>query len=421
MLFNHERALRKMDQYGLDAIVAAVPRNVFYASGYWTRISEFGFQENHAAVIVPRDPDKPATLILPQFAVAALLEHPTWIPAVRPTEFLNMSLIANEPEPVRLDPLQGDVERLYEEKVVAPVADNPIIATCHALQDLGLASARVGFDDLRLAQHVQRDLASLQVRDAHDAWLDIRKVKTAKEVDLLRIGAKINQDAIQEILPMIRPGVVWKDIATHFRNYVAELGANLISSQKALQFGAEYGGEFFPDLMFESNDWKVFDGQCIIFETWGTYANYAFDCSRTVHIGDPPADYRRMCEIISAGQREVECHLKVGVSTHDIFVEARRVIDNMDVPTPRKTLLFLHSLGLDIIEQPSSYPAFGQIKSFELEENTVLNYEFLYFGHTLGPFHLESTYLLSDKGVECFHTLPQQLMVLAAGDSVAIA
>ena len=65
MLFNHERALQTMDRYGLDALVAAAPRNVYYASGFWTRISEWGFQENQAAVIVPRDPAKPAILIVP--------------------------------------------------------------------------------------------------------------------------------------------------------------------------------------------------------------------------------------------------------------------------------------------------------------------------------------------------------------------
>lgn len=415
MLFNHERALKKMDQHGLDALVAAVPRNVYYASEYWTRISEFGFQENHAAVIIPRNPDKRATLILPEFAVAALLEHPTWIPAVRPTEFLNTSIIAHEPEPVRLDPLQGDVERIYQEKVVAPLAPNIVHAAKEALRDLGLAEARVGFDDLRLAQYVKADLPSLQVKDAHDVWLDIRKVKTPKEIELLRKGAEINEAAIREILPMIRPGVVWKTIATHFRNFVMDQGAVLISSQKALQFGAEYGGEFFPDLMFESNDWKVFEGQSIIFETWGTYANYAFDCSRTVHVGEPSPDYSAMCAEISAGQREVEKLLKVGASTHEIFVQGSKVVDQMRVPTPRKTLIFLHSLGLDIIEQPSSYPAFGRIKNFELEENTVLNFEYLYFGHTLNPFHLESGYLIKADSTECLHTLPQELMVLGTG------
>ena len=40
------------------------------------------------------------------------------------------------------------------------------------------------------------------------------------------------------------------------------------------------------------NDWKVRDGQVIIFESWGTYSNYAFDVSRTVHVGEPTAEMK---------------------------------------------------------------------------------------------------------------------------------
>jgi hypothetical protein len=34
MLFNPSRAVRKMDERGLDAIFAAVARNVYYAPGF---------------------------------------------------------------------------------------------------------------------------------------------------------------------------------------------------------------------------------------------------------------------------------------------------------------------------------------------------------------------------------------------------
>ena len=412
MLFNHARALQKMDEFGLDALVAAAPRNVYYASGFWTRISEWGFQENQAAVVIPRDPARPATLVVPEFALAGLLESPTWVPQVRVTEFLNTSYVAHEPEPVRLDPLQGDVERLYAEKVSGPLAADIVQGTASALDDLGLGDARVGFDDLRLAQHAQATLPGLRIVDALDAWLDVRKVKTPQEIDFLRRGAVINEDGLREILPEIRPGAVWRDVATRFRNYVQGRGATLLSAQKALQFGAEYGGEYFPDLMFADNDWKVRDGQVIIFETWGTYSNYAFDVSRTVHVGEPSAEYRAICETISAAQQESVRHLRAGVTTHEAWSAISQIAYAMPVPTPRKTLVFLHSIGLDIIELPSRYPAFGRLKDFELEENTVVNFEFLYFGHSVAPYHLESSYLIGRDGAECLHSLPQALTVV---------
>jgi Xaa-Pro dipeptidase len=412
VLLNLERALRRMDRDGLDALVASVPRNVYYASGFWTRISEWGFQENQASVIIPRDPARPAILVVPEFAIAGLLETPTWIPQVRTTEFLNTSYVAHEPEPVRLDPLQGDIERLYQDKVSGGLAPDIVVGTADALAELGLADGRIGFDDLRLAAHVQQRLAGLRVIDAIDAWLDIRKVKTAQEIDFLRRGATINEAGLREILPLIRPGTVWREVAARFRNAVQERGANLLSAQKALQFGAEYGGEYFPDLMFADNGWKVRDGQTIIFESWGTYSNYAFDVSRTVHVGEPSAEYRRICEVISAAQQAAVAELRAGRTTHEVWKAVSALAYAMEVPTPRKTLVFLHSIGLDIIELPSGYPAFGRLKDFELEENTVVNFEFLYFGHSVAPYHLESSYLIRPDGAECLHTLPHELIVL---------
>lgn len=413
MLFNRERALQTMDRLGLDALVASAPRNVYYASGFWTRISEWGFQENQATVIVPRDPARPPILVVPEFAISGLIETPTWIPQVRTTEFLSTSAVAHEPEPVRLDPLQGDIERLYADKVSGTMAPNIVLGTAAALAELGLERARVGFDDLRLALHVQAELPTLNWVDGIDAWLHIRKVKTPQEIEFLRHGAAINEAGLRDIMPAIRPGVVWKDVAARFRNFVQERGANLLSAQKALQFGAEYGGEYFPDLMFAANDWKVRDGQVIIFESWGTYSNYAFDVSRTVHVGEPSAEYRQICATISAAQQESVQHLRAGMSTHDAWAAISKIAYAMDIPTPRKTLVFLHSIGLDIIELPSSYPAFGQVKDFVLEENTVVNFEFLYFGHSVAPYHLESSYLIKAGGAECLHTLPQELTVLA--------
>jgi Xaa-Pro aminopeptidase len=412
MLFNAERARRTMDRLGLDALVAAAPRNVYYASGFWTRISEWGFQESQASVIVPRDPDRPPLLVIPEFAIAGLLETPTWIPQVRVTEFMNTSYVAHEPEPVRLDPLQADVEKLYGEKVGGQMAADIVEGTRLALDELGLGGARVGFDDLRLAQHVQATgLPRLQIVDGHDAWLDIRKVKTPQEIEFLRAGAAINEAGLREIIPMIRVGTEWQRVASRFRQYVQERGANVMSAQKALQFGAEYGGEYFPDLMFADNDWRVRDGQTIIFESWGTYSNYAFDVSRTVHVGEPSAEYRRICATIDAAQAEAVKVLRAGITTHEAWQAISRIAYAMDVPTPRKTLVFFHSIGLDIIELPSSYPAFGRLKDFALEENTVLNFEYLYFGHSVAPYHLESSYLITSGGAECLHTLPHELIV----------
>jgi Xaa-Pro dipeptidase len=413
MLLNQARAKAAMERHGLDALVAAAPRNVYYSSGFWTRTSEWGFEENHAAVILPREEASPACLVVPEFALAGLLESPTWIPRIRTIEFLNTSPVAHESEPLRLDPLQRDVEQLYADKVSGDMAADIVHGTAAALAEAGLQNGRVGFDDLRLAAHVKQVLPHLQVEDGLDVWLETRAVKTPQEIEFLRTGAAVNESGLRAIMPLIRPGAAWRDIAAEFRTHVQASGANLISAQKALQFGSEYGGVYFPDIMFQNNDWRVRPAQTIIFESWGTYSNYAFDMSRTVHVGEPSRDYVRLCETVSSAQQEAAGLLRAGMTTHDAWRAISKIAYAMDVPTPKKTLVFFHSIGLDIIELPVAYPAFGRLKDFALEANMVINFEFLYFGHSIAPYHLESSYLLTETGAECLHTLPHELFIAA--------
>ncbi|MGL1617876.1 M24 family metallopeptidase, partial [Vibrio parahaemolyticus] len=91
---------------------------------------------------------------------------------------------------------------------------------------------------------------------------------------------------------------------------------------------------------FSNNDWRVRSGQTIIFESWGTYSNYAFDVSRTVHVGEPSAQYARLCSIISDAQQEAAALLRAGMTTHEAWAAISRIAYAMDIPTPKKTLVF---------------------------------------------------------------------------------
>ncbi len=415
MLFNHSRAEAKMQEAGVDAIVGATPRNFYYASEYWTTVAKWGHQEPIFAAIVAQDRSTEAQMVIPEGFFGNIFFYPTWIPKVRPVEMMNTALINHEPEEVRLEPFQSDAEAAYAQRVVAPLAENLIEGIVGGLKDMGLARARVAFDDMRIAGWVKQELPDLDVVDGHDLWLDIRKVKTAEEIERLRTGAQINQGAIEHIIPLIAPGVVWGEVARAYSEYVRSHGAEVLAPERALQFGSEYEGEYYPDMLFGDIDWRVRSGKPIIFESWGTFKDYHFDFSRTVFVGEPSSEYVEMCATIHNAWREgIQTRVRPGISTRELFKGGMELLyDAPEVPTPKKTLPFFHSIGLDIIEHPSGFPAFGRLKPWELEENTVLNCEFLYFGHTLDPFHIESTFVVTADGAECFQTMPEQLRVLA--------
>jgi hypothetical protein len=65
-LVNVERARAWMAAYGLDAIVATQPANVFYLTGHWPQLDRMGLTHT-AMAILPRDPARPPALIMHAF------------------------------------------------------------------------------------------------------------------------------------------------------------------------------------------------------------------------------------------------------------------------------------------------------------------------------------------------------------------
>ncbi len=81
-LVNRERANEIMDKYGLDALVATLPKNVYYLSSHDNAFYHTGIEHMLFAVL-PRRSDAPPALII----WGALLYHldyrPTWMQSVQ--------------------------------------------------------------------------------------------------------------------------------------------------------------------------------------------------------------------------------------------------------------------------------------------------------------------------------------------------
>ena len=83
MLLNRERALATMEKYDLEALVATSAENVYYLSDYFTEHLYHFAPGGFAGAVLPRDPDKPATLIIQEWELPQLTEKPTWMPQTR--------------------------------------------------------------------------------------------------------------------------------------------------------------------------------------------------------------------------------------------------------------------------------------------------------------------------------------------------
>lgn len=390
MLLNRERALERMADAQVDAIVAATAENVVYLSDFemaWAPIS-FG---GRAFAILPRSPDIPACVIVPDYCLAFLAEARSWMPEVRTFGSFG---IFERAEGV-LPESEFEFSRLLRETEHARTPD-PHAALTNSLRDLGLAKGRLGTDDPRIAEVIKGD-TDAEVVDAQELFRRIRAVKSPAEIERLRDGTRINEAGIEAALPALREGGRWHEVGEAWDTTVRALGA-----KPAFWFsgGGSRSAGLFPEL-----DYELGAGDPVRFECGCTYRQYWADTGRTGVVGAPSKRLSEYHDALALARQEVEGLIQPGAQARDLPQRSVEVIRKIGIPHFKGTA-WGHGLGLQIYDLPRLTIDSTDI----LETGMVFALETPYFEIGWGGMQLEDTFLVTDNGAERLTQLPQELL-----------
>ncbi len=406
VLFNYGRAMQKMDEQGIDAIVGATFTNSYYVSGVRTLFNEWYFSEPFEAAIVPRDEAKPPTLVTLTAVLPALVGgFPTWMPNVCLYDWLS---IDNTVEPIdEGNSLGTAIQDFIDTRVTGDTENDIVSATVASFRRLGLTRGRVGFDDLRFGNAIKTALPDIEVLDAHQLFWEIRKVRTTAEIQRCAYSARVNQMAMDAVIKEIRPGVNWRDLSYLYKDTWVRHGGRCVSD-KGLFWGGKFKGDYIPDTFFmPNNDFEIEAGKYYVLEGEGHVLGYNADVSRTVFVGDPPADYLSGVDAVMHAYEAIENALVPGHSSKEVFKAGLGAMQTHGVPYPDKTIVLSHGVGLEFVEWYTDFPTQrGYPQSFTLEEGQTIGMDCLYYGHTLGTFHFENGLLLMGAGPRSFYAPP---------------
>lgn len=393
VLCNLDRARRAMEMHGLDALCAVDARNVYYLSNFasnimwnWTWV---------AFAILPRDSERPPTLVCSGLDLPTLLENPTWMPVVQ-TYALNQSSAETKAisfRPAVFDEAQlGAVERraleLYDATATISAPD-PESVLGAVLKDLRLDDKTVGIDDVRMAGRLNAGPApAARFVDTRDIMRHIRLVKTENEIELLRNAAVRNERALQAAIDATAAGVTWREIVDTFRIATIREGGSPVY---LIRGAGELAGA-----RTQRSDYAVKEGDLVFYDGLATYRHYHGDIGRTGFVGEAPADVRRAfdatrdawargCEVLRPGMRasELSAHIKEAVRKSGSEHPLRTA-------TP-------HSLGLEHFDHPQDR---GFYQDFVIEEGCVLNVDMPHVEFGWGSLHLEDTVVVRGDGPE---------------------
>jgi Xaa-Pro aminopeptidase len=411
MLANLPRAYEVMDKYRLDGLLAATQINVYYLTNFWGALMRMRRMFFNYAVL-PRDPKKPAALVMTTAETSRLSDMPTWVPNVvsysHPSHaaMRNYDPVAEEPGagvalqwPVRKAHLSAKEKRwlTMSRPLAARTKATPIYALKSALTDAGLVKGRLAFDDPRPVEWVNAVGLELDGVEGTNIFREIRMIKSKDEIKLLREAARINEAGVDAAIRAMHLGSTWPELERAYNIAVAKEGGRGVYLTT--------GGLGLP------HD-KVIKGEPVMFDALAEFKHYHGDIGRTAIIGKPSAEIVRRNNAMTAGWETAYGMIRPGVTgrqMHDKVIKAieREGFPGFMIATP-------HSIGLEHTDHPLpiGLDLPGSKGDFVFRENMVINVDLPYHEYGFGGMHLEDMVVVTKDGCEPLTSMRTDLVVI---------
>lgn len=395
MLMNYARLFAGMKTHKLDAIVATMPENVTYASGFWA-MSQWIRRGPQAYVLTPAE-GRGESAVIASTGLIDLAAHPdVWVKDIRR---FGKFIVDRAPD-VSLDAHDSRIESL-----LAQTDDGEaVVALARAIKDRGLERARIGVDEIGILPQYWDKLAealpNATLVRAADIFRYARAIKTPEEIARLRRSAQIADMSISAALRVAKEGATEIDLARAFH-------ATTINEGGYPVLGCIGVGPRSAMTNVQPSEQVMHAGDIIRFDVGGRYNHYRADIARNAVIGEASAKVKAYHRAICVGlDRAIEM-IKPGVRVADVFEAAVETVRREGIPHYQRSHVG-HGIGLDGYDAPNIAPSNNDV----FEEGMVICVETPYYEMGFGGLQVEDTMVVTRDGVDSFMLSSTELRIL---------
>jgi Xaa-Pro aminopeptidase len=266
---------------------------------------------------------------------------------------------------------------------------------------------RVGFEasSLNVAEWERIKKAArpnIQWRPATDLIENIREIKTAEELDIMRRSANLASEVIREAPDFVRPGLMELEVAAEIDYRLRRKGASGPSFDTIVASGARSA---LPHA--RPTEKRLQKNELVVLDLGAILRHYCSDLTRTVFLGHAPARIRRWYRAVQQAQQAAHDALRAGVTAGSVDQAARRLLNRHGLGS-----YFVHGTGHGLGIEIHERPRVGRSQTQEIRAGNVVTLEPGIYVEGVGGIRLEDEVAVHAQGTEVLTSAPRELLEL---------
>lgn len=202
-------------------------------------------------------------------------------------------------------------------------SDGFLTAVNRAKSEYGIMGMTIGINDGVRAVDLIDMTSCLNVSfvNGTEVLEKMRLIKNDEERDFLRKAAEIADKVMGEVIKYIRPGLVERDISNKIKELFIEHEGCGLAFDSIVASGPNTSRPHY-----NKDDRKIEKKDIIILDFGCRYNGFCSDISRTVFVGEPTEEEKKVFDIVVRANTNAEELVRPGATAEQIDLAARTII-----------------------------------------------------------------------------------------------
>jgi Xaa-Pro aminopeptidase len=276
-----------------------------------------------------------------------------------------------------------------------------------AQQIVRLKLANIGIESDHMAVSLRSRLSKLlakntKVKETSNLVEEIRLIKDAGELAAIERAVKLGADIFKAALKTIKPGVRETDVAAELEYAARRAGATGMSFETIVASGPRSA---LPHGVASVS--RIPERGFVVLDYGVILDGYCSDMTRTVHVGRPSPEARRMYNAVLESQLAGIDAVKAGATAGDVDYACRQ-----NLRSAKLDRYFIHSTGHGVGLEIHENPRLARNQETPLAAGMVVTIEPGIYVEGKGGIRIEDMVAVTEEGCDVLTPVSKELIIL---------